>query len=65
LDNIYDVNSIKVLTDGSDLVDWNIPEANTIYEHEQSGSESDEEEKDVLYSGECSNEEEEKSDGVD
>ena len=59
LDNIYNVESIKVLTDGSELADWNVPEANTIYDQDQSGSESDEEEGEDVEEGEYTDEEEE------
>ncbi|CAK5109912.1 unnamed protein product [Meloidogyne enterolobii] len=45
LDNIFNVDSIKVLTESSELPEWNVPDANSIYEQEeQSGSESGEDE---------------------
>nr|CAD2205905.1 unnamed protein product [Meloidogyne enterolobii] len=50
LDNIFNVDSIKVLTESSELPEWNVPDANSIYEQEeQSGSESgeDEEEEEI------------------
>uniref|UniRef100_A0A914N4Y9 CDC45-like protein n=3 Tax=Meloidogyne TaxID=189290 RepID=A0A914N4Y9_MELIC len=53
LDNIFNVDSIKVLTESSELPEWNVPDANSIYEQEeQSGSESgeDEEEEENLFS---------------
>uniref|UniRef100_A0A1I8AZL5 CDC45 domain-containing protein n=1 Tax=Meloidogyne hapla TaxID=6305 RepID=A0A1I8AZL5_MELHA len=63
LDNIYNVDSIKVLTESSELPDWNVPDANSIYEHEeQSGSESEEEEGEDVE-GEYIDREEEEEDG--